>query len=589
MKRNFPCLIAVMFCITAIVPDAGAMDPAAAEETEILKITVGTPTKLTPQRYQNTSAVTGSRTGVVAVFYPKPSRGIKKYRVSTDAGLTWGPEINAPANFHGAMSIGLRQGGVIKLTTETPPVEGKPGRYDAETFLGTDNFTNWKQFIAKIYMPDHMNSTDIKAPSTAKGPIIQLPNGDLLMPTQGGLTGDDPKRNRAYLLHSKDQGRNWRYYSSIDYTPKDPHPELAGAWIGSCEPTVALLPNGQMLAMLRTQGTEYPGAYKPLYASWSNDLGKNWTKPTPTKPHLMCISPTLQVLDNSVVACQYGRPGSHVAFSLDNGHTWQDRVSFSDLPEPIITGQFDMAKAGPNKLVVVGSDAEGTKVWPITVERLKVSSDNVALTGQLVAPHSGYPIADANVELGPNRYALDSWREDPRRLDHWNASARAIGSPVLGFRSIRKENGHSTVQTDAQGNFRFESVKLGEYVLTVEADGYAPQHRHIKVGPEAKPQEFRLNAGRKICNQVVDEKGRPVGGTCVVLNNEHMHADAQGFFHWSLEAPLPKQVSVKVYKRFGRGNETHEGGLTRVVRVSLDQHYAVPLSQIESQPLILHQ
>ncbi len=586
-----------MFCIASIVDDAGAVDPAAAKETDILKITVGTPTKLTPQIFQNTSAITGSRTGVVAVFYPKPPRGVKKYRVSTDAGLTWEPEINAPANWSGAQAIGLRQGGVIKLTTYVFPIKGEPGWYDAETFLGTDNFTKWKQFIAKIYMPDHITSTDVKYPGPSKGPIVQIPNGELLMPMHGGLTGDDRTVDRTYLVHSRDQGRTWRYYASIHYASKDPNPELPGRWAGSCEPSVGLLPNGQMLAMLRTQGTQYPGAYKPLYVCWSNDLGKTWTKPTPTKPHLMCIQPTLQVLDNGVVACVYGRPGCHVAFSLDNGRTWQDRVTFSDLPTPPITGQFDMAKAGPNKLVVVGNDAEGTKVWPITVERVKVSSDRVALTGQLVDPHSGNPIAAANVELGPNRYALDSWLEDPTRLDHWDAGPRTIGSPVLGYRSIRKENGHPTAQTDEQGNFRFESVKLGEYVLTVEADGYAPQHRHIKVGPKAKPQEFRLKPGLKVYNQVVDEKAKSVAGACVVLNNEHMHTDTQGFFHWSVEAgnfdkltrsrqvrplfnSLPKEVSVKVYKRFGDGGP---------FRVSLKQHYKVPFSQIESQPLILRQ
>ena len=107
--------------------------------------------------------------------------------------------------------------------------------------------------------------------------------------------------------------------------------------------------------MLRTQYSHLPGEYRPMAVCWSKDLGKTWTKPTLTKPHLMNISPTVQVLDNGVVACQYGRPGFHVAFSLDNGHTWQDRISFSDLPEPVITGQFDMIKVGPNKLVAIGT------------------------------------------------------------------------------------------------------------------------------------------------------------------------------------------------------------------------------------------
>ena len=48
---------------------------------------------------------------------------------------------------------------------------------------------------------------------------------------------------------------------------------------------------------------------------------------------------TVAVLDNGVVACAYGRPGFHVAFSTDNGHTWRDRISFSHRGEPIILGQ----------------------------------------------------------------------------------------------------------------------------------------------------------------------------------------------------------------------------------------------------------
>ena len=151
----------------------------------------------------------------------------------------------------------------------------------------------------------------------------------------------------------------------------------------------------------------------------------------------------------------------------------------------------------------------------------------------------------------------------------------------MSYLSIRKENGYPTVQTDAKGDFRFESVKLGEYVLTVEADGFAPQHRHIKVGPEAKPQEFRLKAGRKVCNQVVDEQGNPIAGACVVLNNWHMHADAQGVFHFSVEEPLPKQVSIRANKRYS----AQIPGSSATKYETFEK--TAPFSQIERQPIIL--
>ena len=286
----------------------------------------------------------------------------------------------------------------------------------------------------------------------------------------------------------------------------------------------------------------------------------------------MNISPTLQVLDNGVVACEYGRPGFHVAFSLDNGRSWQDRVSFSKLAPPGVTGQFDMVKVRPNKLLAIGSDAEGTKVWPITVERVTVSPAYVALEGR-VLDQQGNPVVGATVERSPNRYALDSWLEDATQLDSWKAGPLTLDTPKLSYLSIRKENRYPTVQTDQQGRFRFESVKLGEYVLTVEANRYAPQYRHIKVEPQAKSQDFRLKLGGKVYNRVVNDRNQPVAGACVVLNNWHIHTDPRGFFHWSVERPVPRKVSIRVYKRWSGGYETLKTTL--------------PFSQIAHRPIIL--
>ena len=129
------------------------------------------------------------------------------------------------------------------------------------------------------------------------------------------------------------------------------------------------------------------------------------------------------------------------------------------------------------------------------------------------------------------------------------------------------------MQTDAQGRFRFDSVKLGEYVLTVEADSYAPQHRHIKIQPRPQKQQFRLKAGRKVCHRVVDNRGRPVPSACVVLNRWHVHTDLAGFFHWSVEVPLPEQVEISVYKRYSGQYEKLNA--------------TVPFSELERQPIIL--
>ena len=511
MHRNHR--VAIVFSIMVLLVGCGCeSEVAAAEETEILKITVGKPILLDPLTYFNAASISGSRTGVVAAFYPTGRR----YRTSSDGGVTWGPPMDSPPQHGGGSTSGtLRDGGVIKYLTTADKTIGEAeervrpmvGEYKKGWFMlhstfawFNDDFTRYEVAPVQVYMPDAVTTkqthTGVSSwPIFERGNIIQLDNGDLLAPMYGLFKGDP--RSRVILSRSSDRGHKWRYYATVATGARDPNPELPGQYNGPCEPSLEMLPNGQMICVMRTQYSHLPGEYRPMSVCWSNDLGRTWTRPIPTKPYLMNIAPKLIVLENGVVALEYGRPGFHVAFSIDNGHTWQDRVSFSHLPEPRITGQFDMAKAGPNKLVAIGSDGQGTKVWPITVERVKVSQTHALLQGR-VLDQRGNPIADAKVERSPNRYYLDDWLQDATALDPWgHGTPLTVGSPKLGYRSIRKGNGHPTVQTDAQGRFRFDSVKLAEYVLTVEANGYAPQHRHIKVGPEARAIRVRrCSSGR---------------------------------------------------------------------------------------------
>lgn len=82
-----------------------------------------------------------------------------------------------------------------------------------------------------------------------------------------------------------------------------------------------------------------------------------------------------------------------------------------------------------------------------------------------------------------------------------------------------------------------------------------------------------MKTGRNVCSRVVDSTGRPVPGACVVLNKWHVHTDRVGFFHWSVEAPLPKQVEIRVYKRWSSQYETVKK--------------TVSFGRIEREPIIL--
>jgi protocatechuate 3,4-dioxygenase beta subunit len=572
--------ITVLLLITGCAPhEAGARD-----ETEVLHITVGAPTKLSDVVYQNTASLMVSRTGVVAAFYPKTGTGPKFYRISTDRGATWSPEMDGPPELNGGADCGtLRDGGVIMPVGETrPAADGEEGWYEKGLLRFTDDMKDWELETARMYVPDAgpVALDHVAFPTLAKGKMVQLPDGDVLAPAYSMFKGDNSRRVRAYLLRSQDQGRTWRYHATIAHEPIDPNPQLPGQYVGACEPSITLLGDGRMLAMLRTQYAHPPAEYKPMAVCWSADEGATWTTPQASQPHLMCISPTLATLDNGVVACEYGRPGFHVVFSLDDGQTWQDRISFSHQIEPMLTGQFDLIKSGPNDLVAIGSNADGTHVWLISVKRVAESPGRADLAGRVV-DERGRPVAGALVERGKNRYAVEDWVVDPlgwgkrvrRGNNHPERKVPVEYIPRLSYRSIQKSNGYPTVRTDDEGHYVFEDTALGEYVLTVESEGHAPGHRRVKVGPQSKSEDFSFAPGRLVRGRVVDAEGGPVGGACVVLNKWHCHTDPLGVFHWSLEAPVPQEVTVHIYKKYSsRYKETKT---------------TLALSQFEAEPIVL--
>ena len=344
-----------------------------------LRVTVGEPIVLAPEQgYVNQVGVATSRTGAVAAFYTCSTPGHKLhpdakatavYKVSRDSGQTWGEEMLSPPGAFVPMSVGLREGGVIKVLGLTALVED--GKLEAKWIRFTDDFLHYDIGTATAYVPDAALQTKWARfyPIFDKGKITELANGDLLAPMYGNLKEDT--QYRTMIVRSTDRGRTWHYQATVAYDPKDPNPELIGEYCGYCESSLVLLPNGQLLCLLRTQGSQH-APYRPLYASWSSDEGKTWTKPTPTNPHLLNVWPTLAVLDNGVVACIYGRPGVQVSFSTDNGHTWTNHVTFTDLPEPVTTGYADIVKVGPNKLLAIaGVGPGGTKAFPLTVDRVK--------------------------------------------------------------------------------------------------------------------------------------------------------------------------------------------------------------------------
>jgi len=179
-----------------------------------------------------------------------------------------------------------------------------------------------------------------------KARSIQLENGDLLSPAYCRFKGD--VNSRVCIIKSTDRGATWSYVSTVAYDP-----EIPGE--GFDEPDLAVLPNGEILCMMRT------GSGRSMYQSRSTDGGETWSKPVPAG--VIGVAPKLTVMSNGILACSYGRVRPiekgrkpyfffvyRIMFSVDGGRTWTNHTSIYDGPS---TGYTSMVEISSGELLYV--------------------------------------------------------------------------------------------------------------------------------------------------------------------------------------------------------------------------------------------
>jgi len=162
------------------------------------------------------------------------------------------------------------------------------------------------------------------------GSVVELKNGDLLTAFQ--CHAQAPSETEGYtfttfIARSTDGGKTFQHVQTFV-------PRTDGKKIGSqglCEPDVALLPNGDLLCLMRS------GSDTPLYQSRSKDDGKTWS--LPVSIGWPGVKPRLRVLSNGVLACSsgrgiYGSPQvTYAMFSIDGtGEKWEAPFNFHTGP-----------------------------------------------------------------------------------------------------------------------------------------------------------------------------------------------------------------------------------------------------------------
>lgn len=125
------------------------------------------------------------------------------------------------------------------------------------------------------------------------------------------------------VLRSADGGHTWRQISTIPYQPDPGADPLWDLRDGFTEPELHDLPDGSILAFLRTQDGCGQG---PMYAARSEDGGFTWSRPQVFDD---CgVWPQLLTLACGVTLAAYGRPGLFVRATADPaGRAWNERVT----------------------------------------------------------------------------------------------------------------------------------------------------------------------------------------------------------------------------------------------------------------------
>jgi len=147
-----------------------------------------------------------------------------------------------------------------------------------------------------------------------------LPDGTILWAHACQDPGTRDRQDwQVVCLESVDGGCTWRYRSAIT----ENHPP-ASAGYGAGEQSLALMPNGDLLCVMRTKMSNQMEDTHHLAAARSTDGGRSWSVVPPISE--FSVTPALVALENGMVALLYGRPGVHVRVSANSGMSWSESM-----------------------------------------------------------------------------------------------------------------------------------------------------------------------------------------------------------------------------------------------------------------------
>jgi hypothetical protein len=176
-----------------------------------------------------------------------------------------------------------------------------------------------------------------------------LPDGSLVTVGYTRWTGKYNRRSIGYVtlaFRSTDGGRT--FHTAAIVAMQDDAP-----WgnDGPCEPSIALMPDGDLLCLMRTGDTRTQGKYDfglPLLSARSSDGGQTWKLKKLSVPGVM---PKLLVMQDGTVVMATGRPGNILLFSKNSGRSWPREIQLTRA-NILTSGYVDILEVEPGRLLV---------------------------------------------------------------------------------------------------------------------------------------------------------------------------------------------------------------------------------------------
>lgn len=243
---------------------------------------------------------------------------------SSDDGLTWSNEIvifhEDNVDFRDPSLTQLSNGNLIMSYFTHEGVDLLNG-FQAKTAQSTDNGVTWSTSV---------NITGYASWSAVSAPVIELNNGDLLLP----IYGKDGINFKTSVVKSTNGGIYWGLVSNLTVEPfiTDTTPYFG-------EPVIIQLPNGHILATNRNETTRYTAILKSI------DNGLTWSYPVDKFPSRSRCNMNLTFNNRVIFSYRYdispeAALSPSLSYSDDYGDTFPDKPNVLIMPNESTTDEY---------------------------------------------------------------------------------------------------------------------------------------------------------------------------------------------------------------------------------------------------------